>query len=307
MRSRRSILATFDLFTPDVKLNVAGKGGVATRVGAALSALYLAALCGMAYVTVSEYFNTKKPLVSQAIVPTDLPPPMSFSEDKLYPMLTFQYQVSVLLNKTELDRFVTVEFNKISMFRDEVSGKTTTTFEQMKTVACADLVREGRLKSFEVSTKGEREVLLASGICVDPGSGDVTLGQKTTKDPFYQLIVWRVLPCSLPSGCVSREELSKVTFSSMIPKPMQDLANHESPIHYVTLAEEILFISTAFTTRQNFNLIKTEIRDESGFLSGERLAKSYSAVNSRGFSTSDRNSAQLSCTQAEITARTCIP
>jgi hypothetical protein len=287
MKNKRSLLTSFDLFTPDVKLNVAGKSGVATKVGAALSALYLAALCGMAFVIISEYFNTKKPLVSQAVVPTDLPPPISFSEDKLYPMLIFQYQVSVLLNKSELDRFVTVEFNKISMSRDEVSGKTTTTIEQMKA--------------------GEREVLLASGVCVDPENGDVTLGQKTSKDPFYQLIVWRVLPCSLPSGCASREELAKVTFSSMIPKPIQDLANHNNPIRYVTLADEILFISTAFTTRQNFNLIKTEIRDESGFLSSERLAKSYSAINSRGFSTSDRNSAQLSCTQAEIVARSCIP
>jgi hypothetical protein len=290
-----------------VRLNVGGYSGVQTKVGVVLSSIYFSLLVGMAFVIVSEYFNTTKPFISQSIVPTDLPPPVSFYEDKLYPIIAFRYQVAVPLKKPEVDRFVNVEFNKVSMTRDEATSKIITTFKPMKTVACSDLVREGKLRTFEASTKADRESLLENGLCVDTEGEEVTLGQKTSKDPFYQLVILRVLPCSLPSGCATREELARVTFSLMIPKPIQDLSDKNNPVRYVTIAEEAMYISTAFTSRKTFNLIKTDIVDAAGFISSEKVARSYSAVTNVGFSSSDRNTSQLSCTQADIDSRSCIP
>ena len=303
----RGSLFKFDMFNPDIKLNIAGAAGVSTKVGSILSVIFIALFGGLSFIIVSDYFDTKKPRISQAVVSTELPPVISWAQDKLYPMLVFYYQVSIPIKKPDLDRFVTVEFSKISLERigDTVQDKTT--IKYMKTVACSELVAQGKMKSFVVDTAGERESLLNAGVCVDPEDEDMSLGRKSDSDPFFQQVLWRILPCSLPSGCASREEIAKVTFFPVIPKPIQDLSNHDRPVRYVTLADEVMFLSVAFTNRQTLTLMKTDIIDEAGFLSRDKLTQSYSAIHSISFSLSDRNPSQLSCTSAEISARTCIP
>ena len=306
MRQKPFSAQNFDLFTPHLKLNLEGQSGLGTKVGSALTVIFLGAFVVMAYFIVSDFLDTSSPRVSQSVVPAALPPYISFAEDKLYPMLSFRYQTVTPLKQPELDRFVTIDFSKIEMTRDE-AGTVKTTIKYLKTAACADLVAQGKLKSFEVSTKGERDLLLNGGVCVDPGQEDASLGQRSDKDPFYQQILWRVLPCTLPVGCASKEELAKVTYVSMIPKPILDLSNRTSPVRYVTLPDESMFLSTALSGRQTLNLIKNQISDDAGLLIGEKLVKSFTSIYSAGYSASDRNPAQLSCTAAQIAERSCIP
>jgi len=144
-------------------------------------------------------------------------------------------------------------------------------------------------------------------ICVDPEDENFFIGRQTEKDAFFQNVIWRILPCTLPAGCATAEELAKVTFTPIVPKPIQDLANKKSPIRYVTIADEVHYLSTAFTSRQTYNVLKAEVWDEDGFLFGKKLAKSYSFISSVGLTTSDRNAAQLSCTANDIELGNCKP
>ena len=307
MKKKQASPFIFDLFAPNIKVKVNGKDGVSTKVGTVISVLFLGAFVALGIAIISEYFNTKQPRVSQAIESTEFPPPISFSEDKVFPMLAFKYQASASIKKPDLDRFVTIEFTKISTMRDGTSSSSVTTFKNSKAVPCADLVNQGRTKSFVVESKEERASLINSGICVDPGDDDVTLGRKTDKEPYFQQIVWRILPCSLPSGCATREELAKVTFFTGLPRAVLNLANHKNPVRHITFAEETFYLSTAITSRQTINLLKTEIFDEAGFLTKQTLANSYSTVNVVGYSMSDRNPSQLTCSPADIASRSCIP
>jgi hypothetical protein len=260
----------------------------------------------MGYLIISEYFDTASPKISQTQVIAPLLPFISFAEDKLYPMLSFRYGTQGFLKQPDLARFVTVEFYRMQMERD-ASGTVTTTNKYFKTVPCADLAAQGRLKSFQAPNKGQHENLMNGGVCVDPGDDDVTMGQKTDKDPFFQQILWRILPCTLPSGCATKEELSRVTYVSFIPKPLMDLSSKDDPISYVTLPDESILLGTGLSGRQTINLLKNEIIDDAGFLFGEKLVKSFTTIFSSSYSASDRNPSQLSCTQAEIDQRTCIP
>ena len=300
MSQKKLRFNSFDLFVPDLRLNLEGQPGVGTKVGASLSMVFLGVLGFLAYVIVSDFLDTRKPLVSQTVESTELPPFISFADDKLYPILIFRYFGSARLEKEQLARFVTVHMTKVEVRADE-SGSTTTSFSTMNVARCSELVAQGKLKSFHVTSKIERDMLLEEGVCVDPGDQDATLGRRTTSDPIFQQYMWRVFPCSLPTGCASREELSMLTFSSIIPKPNLDLSNKLEPVRYDTLMDEVTYLSTSLTARATINLMKTEIVDGAGFLQRERLVKSFTVVGSSSYGNSDRNPAQLTCTPAQLT------
>ncbi len=298
---------SLDLFMPDLKLNLQGQPGVGTKVGVGLSMVFLGVFGFLAYIIVSDFLDTKKPIVSQTIASTELPPFISFAEDKLYPILIFRHLGSARLDKEQLARFVTVHLTKVEVRADE-TGATTTSFSTMKVARCSELVAQGKLKSFHVTSKVERDLLLNEGVCVDPGEEDATLGRRTTRDPVYQQYMWRVFPCSLPSGCATREELSMLTFSSIIPKPNLDLSNKLEPVRYDTLMDEVTYLSTSLTGRLTINLMKSEIVDEAGFLQAERTVKSFTVVASSSYGNSDRNPAQLSCSASQFAIESgCTP
>jgi hypothetical protein len=232
---------------------------------------------------------------------------MNYSEDKLFPMFLFYYKAINQIKQEDIAKFVTVEFSKLEMFRIKGSDEIKTTITSLKTIPCSELSNRETFRSFIVDSKNEREALIEGGVCVDPEDHDVHIGRKSKDDPFYQQVTWRLLPCSLPSGCAKREDLAKVTFVPMLPKPVQDLGNKKHPIRYVTSAEEVMYLSVSFNTRQSFVLMKTEIVDEAGFLFGDSIAKSYASINSVSFSWSDRSLNQTTCTPEEIKTRSCTP
>ena len=307
MKHKQSSALTFDLFTPDVKMNFKRQGGVSTKVGTTLSVVFLGIFSYFGFLIISDFFDTSKPSISQSVQPVDLPPIIEFSEDKMFPMALFQYQTIFQLKKQELDRFLTVQYTKIEVSSDGQSGNFKTNFKDLKIVPCSDLIASGKTRSYYANTKEDHESLKSSGICVDPEDEIFTIGRRSETDAFFQNVIWRILPCTLPSGCATAEELAKVTFIPIVPKPIQDLANKKAPIRYVTIADEVHYLSTSFTSRQTYNLMKAEIIDEDGFLFGKTVAKRYSFINSVGLTTSDRNPSQLSCTSNDIEFGNCKP
>ncbi len=306
MRFNQLSLSNFDMFVPDLKLNLAGKPGVGTRLGAFVTFAFFGIFAAMAALIVMDFLDTSKPRVSQGVYQTSLPPKISFTQDKLFPMLAFRYQIFTPLKKPDLDRFVTVDFTKIEMSLDE-SGAVKTTMTALKTASCSELVAQGKLKTIEVSTDEEREVILNGGICVDVGDADVSLGRQNKQEPFYQQVLWRVFPCSLDSGCASLAELSKVSFSSITPKPLLDLSDHGRPVRHVSLAEEINFMSASISSKVTLNLLKTELLNEAGFLQAEKLVQSYTSVESTSYTATERNPNQLTCSAGQIATRVCVP
>jgi len=83
MRHKQPSAFLFDLFAPDIKMNFRRQGSVSTKVGTAFSVVFLGFFSYLAYLIISDYFDTSKPSVSQSVHPTDLPPLIEFSEDKL--------------------------------------------------------------------------------------------------------------------------------------------------------------------------------------------------------------------------------
>ncbi len=305
--SRKLNLLNLDLFSPEAKLNIGGKDGAKTKVGTAISLLYIPTLVYLMYIIISDYFDTRRPKVSQAIVPTDYPPIMSFTEDKLFPMMVFRYKVTSALKKPELDKFVTMQFGLLSINKDPATGQSKSSFQLMKTASCGDLIAQGKMRSIVFSSQAEKDYILDGGICVDPESADIVIGRNSEKDAYFQRVAWRVMPCSLPSGCAPKEELAKVTFAPLVPRAIQDLGNKKEPVRYSSSTEEMQYLSSAFTLRQNINLLKSEIIDEAGFLFGDKLVKSFTTISSVGFGSSDRPSNMLSCTQQQVDELTCVP
>ena len=307
MRHKQSTqLGAFDLFPPDIKINVDGRSNIGTKLGSVLSVLFLGIFAGLSYLSISDYLDTKRAILSEAVVSTELEPPISFTEDKLFPLIKFQYQITKQLKPDEVKRFVTIELLKVIEYKDYNTGASTAGFIYYKTVPCSELAERGDFRSLVDDNVDQRQSFINFGICVDPNE-DITLGRRSDKEPFSQIMAWRIMPCSLPSGCATREELAKVTYTPMIAKAILNLSNRKEPVKYTVVADEVRYLSTGFTSRQMINIIKTEIINDDGFLFGTSVQSKFSTIYSTSSSTSDRNPNQLSCTPEEIKLRSCIP
>jgi len=147
--------------------------------------------------------------------------------------------------------------------------------------------------------------VLAHGICIDTEDRDVVLGRSRDDEPYFRQIMLRVLPCSLPAGCASQEELVQLVFATNIPKPIPHFSNKDHPIHYVTLPEEVTYLSAGLSGQQTLNLIKTEIVDDAGFIQGSRLSKAYTSVENTRYNIAIRNASIISCSKEQIAQMTC--
>ena len=306
MRHKQGSLGSFDLFMSDIKVNVSGRSSVKTKVGTGLSVLFLGVLAGLTYMSFSDFLDTSKSIISQAVVTTDLEPPISFTEDKLFPMIRFDYQISTALTPADIARFVTIELLKVSQYKDTATGETKTSFHSYKIVPCAELAARNDFRSLADDDVDQRQGLIEYGICVDPDE-DITMGRKSKQEAFSQVMAWRLLPCSLPSGCASKEEMAKVTFLPMMAKPILDLGDRNKPVKYFVQADQVSYLSTGITSRQVVKVIKTEIINNDGFLFGSRLVNHFTSIISTVSSASDRNPTQLSCTPDQLKAKSCIP
>ena len=300
-------IRSLDMFAPDIKMNINGKRAIGSSFGVLLSVAYLGLFACLAYLIIADFLDTSQPRISQGVNSTELPPLISFAEDKLFPILNFGHQTQGPLKLADIQKFVTVRFMKTFLQRDANTGAVQRRIRMLKVVPCADIFYTDKFKQFEGLTQVEKELMLSSAVCMDPGEEDLSLGQLKETDPFYQQVSLWVLPCSLPTGCASRQELAKITLASIIPKPILNLSDKKHPIRYVRLADEVMYLSTALTGRQTLNLLKTEIVDDAGFLQGKERAGIYSSIDSTSYSATDRDSSQLSCTPAQMMDNSCIP
>ena len=300
-------IKSFDMFASDIKVNVKGKSKIGSNVGVLLSAVYLGLFGYLAYLIISDFLDTSQPRISQGVNSTDLPPVISFTQDKLFPILNIGHHVQGPLKLSQVQKYVTLRFMKLSLQKDPKTGVVQPKPRMMGVVACADIFHTDKFKRFEGLSPVEKEFMLSNAICMDPGQEDLTIGQETETDPFYQRISLLVLPCSLPTGCATRQELAMITLATIIPKPILNLSDKKNPIKYAYLADEVMSLSTVLTGRQTLNLLKTEIIDDAGFLQGKQLANSYTAIDSTSYSASDRDPAQLTCTPVQMMDNSCIP
>ena len=239
--------------------------------------------------------------------PNFISPEISFAQDKHYPILFFYYEISKALTKAQLEKFFNIRFLKYSESYKE-DGTSVLRETKMKVVACADLIGENRLDSIQVEEMGSTmDVVASTGVCVDPGTEDMTLGDSSHDRDPYQIVLLQILPCSLASGCASAEEVRKITFAVANPMPSVNFGVHEKPVSYITDADDYQFISMTLTSRRKFNLIKSQILDNKGFLAGEHLVASYSDVHSVHTSIADRDEHQTQCTEAQADDLSCAP
>ncbi len=300
-------IRNFDMLAPDIKLNIRGKRKIGSNVGVLLTLVYLGLFACLAFLIISDFLDTSQPRVSQGVDFTELPPVISFAQDKLFPILNIGHQAQGPLKLSQIQRFMTLRFMKMDLQRDPITGAVQRKMRMMAVIACADILSNDKFKRFEGVTQVEREFLQSNAICMDPGQEDLTLGQEKETDPFYQQVSLLVLPCSLPSGCATRQELAMITLASIIPKPILNLSDKKQPLKYAYLADEVMYLSTALTGRQTLNFLKTEIIDDAGFLQGKKLADDYTAIDSTSYSASDRDPSQLTCTPTQMMDNTCIP
>ena len=300
MRHKQASLGiSFDILAPDIKMHLAGKSSIQTRVGSALSVFCIGAFIALGVLIVSDYLDKTHPKVTQETVPSEKYPEIKFAENKLYPILFFNYQVVQQLPKPKLDRFVTVRYMKVNAGFG-ADGKWKYSVKEMKVVPCKELVARGERKTIHIENEGlAKDSYEAVGVCVDPDGGDMALGQTAAEPESYQTVFVTIGPCSLGAECVSEEELSKVSYSYALPTPAVNFGSHDSPVRYFTEPDDVYYRTLTMTTRIKLQVVKKNIYNDAGFPLGKKLVKSYTDFEPMKFSLSDRNKNAAACSESD--------
>ena len=308
MRHKQSSLFSFDIFAGDIKMNLAGGGSVGTKVGLGLTIAYASIFSALSYIILSDFLDKSKPKISQTVVSQDQKPEIRYKLDKMLPMLYFAYRSTNALKLPELNKFVTLQFAKYSMTKSKETGALVASWKEFDVVPCADLIAQGRFGGYSADPKVMSDPMVLNSVCVDTKDDDMIVGGPTFQPGDVEQVLFKILPCTLPSGCVPREELARVTFGNMSPKPILDLGNPDSPVRHLFEIRDMAFLSIAFTNRQSFNIMKAEVINEAGMFFADKVAQSYAVIDSSSSSLTDRDPNKLSCAvKPGIVGTDCVP
>jgi len=295
MRHKQSSLFNIDIFAADIKMNVAGNGSVGTKVGLALTITYASIFAALSYIILSDFLDKSKPKISQTVVSQDQKPEIRFKVDKMLPMMYFAYRSTNALKLPDLNRFVTLQFAKYSMTKSKETGAMVASWKEFDVVQCGDLIAQGRFGGYSDDPKVMSDPMVQNSVCVDTKDDDMIVGGPNFQTGDVEQVLFKILPCTLPTGCVPREELARVTFGNMSPKPILDLGNPKNPVRYLFEIRDMAFLSIAFTNRQSFNIMKAEVINEAGMFFSDEVAKGYAVIDSSSSSLTDRDATKLSC------------
>ena len=89
-------MVVFDFVSRPVGLNVRGKSTVHTKLGAIFSIVCLALYATLSWVTITNYLDTSRPVISYESQSTKHKEKIDVKKSKLYPILFFFDQVNYL-------------------------------------------------------------------------------------------------------------------------------------------------------------------------------------------------------------------
>ena len=296
----KSSRLSFDILAPDISLNYRGLSTVHTKTGTCLSIVCVIIFISLSISIFMSYIDTSKPKVSEELVALKNKPLINFKEDKMYPVLFFK-EASNYISMEEAGKYAHIVYRHY-VFKIQDTGKEEIEVKELKLVGCKELVDAGETSSIVVESEGTvKNLYYKYGVCVDNRQEDFELGgaekevEKTEESVYLE-----IYPCTLGAECKPASELNQFSYSISNPKTHLRAGNFESPLQTFTEQEDIFTINPYFSVFQKLKVMRSEIYDESGFLSPTKKVKSYVSHFEKHFVYDSRNQSKVSCTLKEV-------
>lgn len=298
-------LVSLDFLAPEVSLNVRGASSVKTLLGTAMSMACLGVFMWMSYLSVIEFLSTSTPKVMQETTTSENYPKVDLLRDKHFPILFFYYDDDTSLSPAEVQKYVTLRYQKYRYRTGSTNGEFITEIIDMPLVSCAALIAQNKTATMVIGNSGYLANLSAEfGLCVDVNESEAYVGGRSS-DPVYDVVSLSMYPCTLESGCADSSEISKIGFTIAFPKPNTNLGNYEKPLEYNTDADNYYYINPLIGQRYENKLMTTNIFDDKGFLSAESARASFTHSERIQMNLLYRDGSQTQCLPEELESYEC--
>lgn len=306
------LVRELDLLAPDIGLNHKGGGGVRTLVGSAIWIICTGVFLGAVGYFFYGFLRTDQPRLEYQYELLEEYPKIDMATSRRIPIIFGYLDDEATLTPSEFVKYATPVLRLQTLLAQTAPNGTLEykyTDQIKRFIPCTTLFNSKYNHSLfpsQSSSKFLYETMRDFGLCVNWTEGEMVLEGKTV-DPFMSYLSFKLMPCMLETGCVSKEELARFSIVHSIGEEVLNYADQETPLKFAYNGDEYFVIDPALTPMATYKLMTNEIWDDRGLFMGGTLRASFTSIQKTYPGIVTRNISQLSCTEEMLQEYTCKP
>ena len=270
-----------DFLSPHVNFTVAGDSGIKTMFGMVMTVLYAVSITIFGYLILLTFFSTLDPSISQEYSEGEKYARVDLAKESFVPVM-YLYEGPYPVAASEYLKYITPVFIKYRFKQVKAADGSSTTeifVKTMSVVPCAILSEEARkyYTQYNDSTFF-KAYAIPNGLCVEIDPEEYFVAGGGT-EPSVDIMNYAIYPCSLPSGCVSKERLREVSMIFATPSFSSNYSNSHNPIKSFLNADNFYYINDKMLQKYQYKFMSNEVYDDRGMMFEKSLRTSYSSID----------------------------
>lgn len=297
------IFKKLDLVSPPVQLYVGGNERHNSWMGVIFTFIYGLIMMYALTFELDSYLRNDMPLSVRDSYTRSEYPQVQLMHSNLLPLF-FGYKNEVdTIDADEVGRWFTFSTIKVTWnttTQDDGEVVLKKQIMNFETVPCKYLTEEQKM-AYEYIEKGSylSEMFDTVGICIRANENYYVMGKGS--DDIFETINYRLMPCSLESGCATFDEMKIANFVLAMPTSNMDASNFEKPHFHITNADDIYYINPFVRQIYSAKIRENQVKDLLGLIDlSYKERTTYFDLNPSSSNMGYRNPQKITCTMEEI-------
>lgn len=300
-----------DMLGQPLTLRLNGSSTVKTEMGAVLSICYLASVLTVAVLSCKDFIVKTNPMVLQYETQLGEHPRIDLTpENNMFPILYAIKGATKVISIVDIYKYVTPLAYKRKTYLSNINGTVKVVNEDIyiPLVPCSDLLKDKEkykfYKQYESSSTFTSIGLKGYGLCMALNESETYLKGsllESTRDSIH----FKILPCSLPSGCEPESSISKVSLGLGDFTSSFNFANYENPVSKTQDVDKRFYLHKANQRQVIYQMAFSELKDTSQAFFSSSKSTSFLYIRKVIEYLQSRNENQVNCTADMIASNTC--
>ena len=310
MKKTMGVVRSLDFLGSDISLNVKGSSAVKTIFGAFLSVVCAVVLILGMGVLVMDYFDKSKPNVIQILKENEQFPKIDLFANPVVPPIALFDAAFQPIPRNKVPRygsFVSALFS-YSFTTENGAVRLIETKKFIPMIPCDQLSPEVDNALFKdwKSLGVAQNIKQTYGYCVSPEKDSFVVHGKPNDRDFTWFAVMFV-PCSLPTGCASDEEVASLYLNIPLIKKTVIPGDYDQPLQTRALLEDTYPVSPFSLHRLENKLRINTVVDSAGFLTEDTERARFADIGVQFNKYAWRNPSVLGCDLDKVPRKGCQP
>lgn len=286
-----------DIFAEPIPLNVGGNEFFKTKTGATISFIYIIAAAVITYQEFYAYFDRTEPQTTIEGYSTENYPKINLFKEKLVPFFIGSAIDTDYVPVENLDYYVTLRSHRLSWVTSKLPDDSIIVQKLTKpipVVPCKTLEGED-LDVFSYIDKDSSfyDIFLDYGMC--PKLGDSITIEGKGIDDFMEEFIFNIKPCSLRTGCATKNEVEAFSFILAIPTATFNASNFESPHSQSPQADYLYYLASKAKQVLSFSFVENQVYNYVGFNPEWEKVYTYYDLGQPVLNVMNRNENTITC------------